>query len=69
MSRASSFTGRRIAPGDWHFPKGPNLTDEQHDFVRTEIARGLTDLEVTRMFFRHFGRDITGPTVARYRDT
>ena len=45
----------------------PRLSDEQRDFVKSEIERGLNNPEVVRMFFRRFDTTIALTTVENYR--
>ena len=47
--------------------KGHRLSTEEDAFVLEKIAKGLTDVEVQRMFFRRFSRDITVSAVSHRR--
>ena len=67
--RRSRRHGRRIetlvtiSPQALSPNKGHRLSTEEDAFVLEKIAKGLTDIEVQRMFFRQFNRDITVNTV------
>lgn len=40
---------------------------EELEFVRAKIAAGLSDIEVSRMFFRRFGKDFSASGVKHQR--
>lgn len=42
------------------------MTPEEIEFIQNKISSGLTDLEVARMFFRTFNRDIS-PSAVKIR--
>ena len=71
--RRSRRHGRRIETIIPHKPRAlsPNqahrLSTEEDAFVLEKIAKGLTDVEVQRMFFRRFNRDITVSAVSHRR--
>ena len=69
----SSRHGRRIETLVPISPRAlsPNtsrqLSTEEDAFVLEKIAKGLTDIEVQRMFFRRFSRDITVSAIRHRR--
>ena len=56
-----------ISPSAQSPNKGHRLSTEEDAFVLEKIAKGLTDVEVQRMFFRRFSRDITVSAVNHRR--
>lgn len=52
-----------------HLPKATKhkLSEEEHEFVLAKIKAGLTDIEVSRMFFRKFGQRFTAAGVHHIR--
>lgn len=71
--RRSRRHGRRIetlvtiSPRALSPNKGHRLSTEEDAFILEKIAKGLTDIEVQRMFFRRFNRDITVSAVSHRR--
>ena len=69
----SSRHGRRIetlvpiSPRALSPNSGRQLSTEEDAFVLEKIAKGLTDIEVQRMFFRRFNRDITVSAIRHRR--
>ena len=69
----SSRHGRRIetlvpiSPRALSPNSGRQLSTEEDAFVREKIAKGLTDIEGQRMFFRRFSRDITVSAIRHRR--
>jgi hypothetical protein len=54
---------RRFVRARKRTQSAPRLTDEEREFIRGEIRRGLKAHEVVRMFFRRFNRDLSKTTV------
>ena len=56
-----------VPPRDIEKRTPRRLTPEEKQFVLDKIEAGLTNIEVTRMFFRKFNRSISDSSVHKRR--